>query len=153
MRASQRLARHLPVVLGAVPAPCRPSADYDSQSPAAAGSPRWRQHATLATGHEIAKSSPPDFRDTIHFHELKRYVFVPSLTDFTSVGETLAVVELCDMFSVAGQKCRVQQSRLVNLDEIKEENSILLGGSQTWSGPGLPERRRISLPERHHPQP
>lgn len=89
---------------------------------------------TLSSGHEIPKSSLPEFRDTIHFHELKRFLFVPSLTDFTSVGETLGVVELCDMFASAGQKCRVQQSRLVNLDEIKAENSILLGGNQTWSG-------------------
>ncbi|HLV86856.1 MAG TPA: hypothetical protein VKV39_07755 [Candidatus Sulfotelmatobacter sp.] len=89
---------------------------------------------TIASGHEIPKSSLPEFRDTIHFHELKRFVFVPTLTDFTSVGETLGVVELCQMFSSAGQKCRVQQSRLVNLDEIKAENSILLGGNQAWSG-------------------
>lgn len=89
---------------------------------------------TLASGHEIPKSSLPEFRDTIHFHELKRFIFVPSLTDFTSVGETLGVVELCDMFSSVGQKCRVQQSRLVNLDEIKGDNAILLGGNQAWSG-------------------
>src|SRR5262249_27432185 len=89
---------------------------------------------TLGSGHEISKSSLPEFRDTIHFHELKRFVFVPSLTDFTSVGETLGLVQLCDMFSNAGQKCRVQQSRLVNLDEIKGENAILLGGNQAWSG-------------------
>jgi hypothetical protein len=89
---------------------------------------------TVARGHEIAKSDFPEFRDTIHFHELKRFLFVPSLTDFTSVGETLGVVELCQMFSSVGQKCRVQQSRLVNLDEIKTQNSILLGGNQAWSG-------------------
>lgn len=89
---------------------------------------------TLASGHEIPKASLPEFRDTIHFHELKRFVFVPSLTDFTSVGETLGVVELCEMFYDVGQKCRVQQSRLVNLDEIKGDNAILLGGNQAWSG-------------------
>src|SRR5208282_2090521 len=89
---------------------------------------------TLATGHEIPKSSLPEFRDTIHFRELKRFLFVPSLTDFTSVGETLGVVNLCEMFSAVGQKCRVQQSRLVNLDEIKGDNAILLGGNQPWSG-------------------
>ncbi|HYM76861.1 MAG TPA: hypothetical protein VE377_12850 [Candidatus Dormibacteraeota bacterium] len=89
---------------------------------------------TLAGGHEIPKSSLPEFRDTIHFHELKRFIFVPTLTDFTSVGETLGVVNLCDMFSSVGQKCRVQQSRLVNLDEIKGDNAILLGGNQAWSG-------------------
>jgi hypothetical protein len=89
---------------------------------------------TFAGGHEIPKSSFPEFRDTIHFHELKRFVFVPSLTDFTSVGETLGLVELCQMFSSVGQKCQVQQSRLVNLDEIKADNAILLGGNQAWSG-------------------
>ena len=89
---------------------------------------------TLAGGHEIPKSSLPEFRDTIHFHELKRFVFVPSLTDFTSVGETLGVVDLCEMFSSVGRKCQVQQSRLVNLDEIKGDNAILLGGNQAWSG-------------------
>jgi len=89
---------------------------------------------TLAGGHEIPKASLPEFRDTIHFHELKRFIFVPSLTDFTSVGETLGVVNLCEMFSSVGQKCRVQQSRLVNLDEIKGDNAILLGGNQAWSG-------------------
>jgi hypothetical protein len=38
------------------------------------------------------------------------------------------------MFSSVGQKCRVQQSRLVNLEEIKRGNVILLGGNQAWSG-------------------
>jgi hypothetical protein len=89
---------------------------------------------TLASGHDIPKSSLPEFRDTIHFHELKRFLFVPSLTDFTSVGEALGVVNLCQMFSTVGQKCRVQQSRLVNLEEIKQTNAILLGGNQPWSG-------------------
>ncbi|MBZ5681889.1 MAG: hypothetical protein LAO24_17465 [Acidobacteriia bacterium] len=89
---------------------------------------------TLAGGHEIPKADLPEFRDTIHFRELKRFLFVPSLTDFTSVGETLGVVSLCKMFSSVGQPCRVQQSRLVNLEEIKGDNAILLGGNQAWSG-------------------
>jgi len=89
---------------------------------------------TLASGHEIPKSELPEFRDTIHFRELKHFRFVPSLTDFTSVGETIGVVRLCQMFSQIGQQCRLQQSRLVNLEEIKANNSILLGGNQSWSG-------------------
>lgn len=89
---------------------------------------------TVAGGHEIAKSNLPEFRDTIHFRELKRFIFVPSLTDFTSVGETLGVVNLCEMLSSVGQGCRVQQSRLVNFEEIKGDNAILLGGNQSWSG-------------------
>ena len=89
---------------------------------------------TLAEGHEIPKESLPEFRDTIHFRELKRFVFVPSLTDFTSVGEALGVVNLCKMFASVGQGCRVQPSRLVNFEEIKGDNAILLGGNQSWSG-------------------
>lgn len=89
---------------------------------------------TVAHGHEIPKTSLPEFRDTIHFHELKRFIFVPSVTDFTSVGETLGTVRLCQMFYSVGQSCRVQQSRLVNLEEIKGDNAILLGGNQAWSG-------------------
>ena len=89
---------------------------------------------TLAHGHEIPKPSLPEFRDTIHFRELKRFVFVPSLTDFTAVGETLGVVRLCEMFFKSSGTCRVQPSRLVNFEQIKNGNAILLGGSQTWSG-------------------
>jgi hypothetical protein len=89
---------------------------------------------TWASGHEIPKASLPEFRDTIHFHELKRFVFVPSLTDFTSVGETLGLVDLCEMFFRMGDTCRVQQSRLLDFDEIKDNNVILLGGNQSWSG-------------------
>ncbi len=89
---------------------------------------------TLAHGHEIPKSSLPEFRDTIHFRELKRFVFVSSMTDFTAVGETLGVVRLCEMFFRSGDTCRVQPSRLVNFEQIKNGNAILLGGSQTWSG-------------------
>ncbi len=89
---------------------------------------------TLAHGHEISKVELPEFRDTIHFHELKRFRFVPSVTDFTSVGETIGVVSLCQMFSNVGQKYRLQQSRLVNFEEIKGNNAILLGGNQSWSG-------------------
>jgi hypothetical protein len=89
---------------------------------------------TLARAHNIPKSELPEFRDTIHFRELKEFRFVPSTTDFTSVGETMGVVELCEMFFHLGQGCLVQQSRLVNMEEIKADNAILLGGNQSWSG-------------------
>lgn len=89
---------------------------------------------TMAAGHEIPKASLPEFRDTIHFHELKRFIFVPSLTDFTSVGETLGLVDLCQMFFRVGDSCQVSQSRLVDFDQIKNNNVILLGGNQSWSG-------------------
>jgi hypothetical protein len=89
---------------------------------------------TLARAHNIPKSELPEFRDTIHFRELKQFRFVPSTTDFTSVGETMGVVKLCEMFYHVAQGCRVQQSRLLNMEEIKADNAILLGGNQSWSG-------------------
>jgi hypothetical protein len=89
---------------------------------------------TLAHGHEIPKDEFPEFRDTIHFRELRRFVFVPSMTDFTAVGETLGLLNLFELFSSAGQKCKLNQSRLVSFDEIKRGNVILLGGNQPWSG-------------------
>src|SRR5262249_55564772 len=52
----------------------------------------------------------------------------------TSIGETVGVVNLCRMFFQIGQTCGLQQSRLVNLEEIKANNAILLGGNQSWSG-------------------
>ncbi len=89
---------------------------------------------TLKSGHEIAKDALPDFRDTIHFRELKRFVFVPTSTDFTSVGETVGLLSFFELFSAMGQKCRLQQSRIVTFEEIKNSNTILLGGNQAWSG-------------------
>lgn len=89
---------------------------------------------TMAKGHEIAKDSLPEFRDTIHFHELKRFIFVPSTTDFTSVGETIGLVEMCEMFFHVGDPCEVRQSRLLDFEQIKKNNVILLGGNQLWSG-------------------
>jgi len=89
---------------------------------------------TLAGGHDIPKADLPEFRDTIHFRELKRFRFVSSVTDFTSIGETLGLLNLCQMFSSIDQKCRVEQSRLATIEEIKHENTILLGGNQAWSG-------------------
>jgi hypothetical protein len=89
---------------------------------------------TLAHGRVIPKDEFPEFRDTIQFRELKRFVFVPSVTDFTAVGETLGIHNLFELFSSAGQKCKLNQSRLVSFEEIKRGNVILLGGNQSWSG-------------------
>jgi hypothetical protein len=37
-------------------------------------------------------------------------------------------------FRIGDSSCRVQQSRLLDFDEIKDNNVILLGGNQSWSG-------------------
>lgn len=89
---------------------------------------------TLASGHEISKKELPEFRDTIHFRELKRFLFVPSSTDFTAVGEAVGLFNLFELFSGVGQRCSLQQSRIVTFEEIKRGNTILLGGNQAWSG-------------------
>jgi len=89
---------------------------------------------TLAHGHEIPKDELPEFHDTIHFRELKRFVFVPTTTDFTGVGETMGLSNFFGLFSQIGQKPRLLQSRLVTFEEIKHGNTILLGGNQAWSG-------------------
>jgi hypothetical protein len=89
---------------------------------------------TVSHGHVIPKDELPEFRDTIHFRELKQFVFVPSITDFTSVGETMGLANLLALFAQTGQNPRLLQSRLVTFEEIKHGNAILLGGNQTWSG-------------------
>lgn len=89
---------------------------------------------TVSHGHLIPKDDLPEFRDTIHFRELKQFVFVPSTTDFTSVGETMGLANLFALFAKTGQTPRLLQSRLVTFEEIKRSNAILLGGNQTWSG-------------------
>ena len=43
-------------------------------------------------------------------------------------------MDFFELFARAGQKCRLQQSRLVTFEEIKQGNAILLGGNQSWSG-------------------
>ena len=53
------------------------------------------------------------------------------MTDFTAVGETLGLMDFFELFSRVGQKCHLQQARLVTFEEIKQDNAILLGGSQS----------------------
>jgi hypothetical protein len=89
---------------------------------------------TLRHAHLIPKEKIPEFRDTIHYRELRGFYFVPNETDFTAVGETLGLVNFFDLFASAGQRFRVKGSRLVDFEEIKHGNAILLGGNQSWSG-------------------
>ncbi len=90
--------------------------------------------STVARSHLIPKEKIPEFRDTIHFRELKGFFFVPSTTDFTSVGETLGLLRLFEFFSAAGQGMQLKPARLVDFDTVKRGNAILLGGNQAWSG-------------------
>jgi hypothetical protein len=89
---------------------------------------------TLAHSYLIPKEKLPEFRDTMHFRELKGFYFVPSTTDFTAVGESLGLLDFFELFASVGQRVRLKPSRLVDFEEIKKGNSILLGGNQPWSG-------------------
>jgi len=82
----------------------------------------------------IPKDKLPEFRDTIHFRELKEFRLVPSLTDFTAVGETLGLLNFYELFTRVGLKVRLKESRLVDYEMVKRGNTILLGGNQAWSG-------------------
>jgi len=89
---------------------------------------------TRASGYVIPKDELAEFRDTVHYRELKQFSFVPSTTDFTAIGETLGLVRLFQLFASAGQTFRVKAARLVDFEEVKASNAILLGGNQAWSG-------------------
>jgi hypothetical protein len=90
--------------------------------------------ATMAQSTSIPKEKLPEFRDTIHFRELKEFHFVTSMTDFTAVGEALGLLNFYELFTRVGLKVRVKESRLVDYETVKRGNTILLGGNQSWSG-------------------
>jgi hypothetical protein len=90
--------------------------------------------ATVSQGVLLQKESLPAFRETIQFRELSRFCFVPSLTDYTAVGESLGLLTFYELFDRAGIRARTRQSRLVDYEMVKRGNTILLGGSQAWSG-------------------
>ena len=90
--------------------------------------------ATLKQGHRIEKSKIPEFRDTMHFRELRGFFFVPDTADFTGIGEALGLLDLFEFFSTTGQKVRLKPARLVDFEALKRGNAILLGGNQSWSG-------------------
>ncbi|MFN3325175.1 MAG: hypothetical protein ACK5AZ_16900 [Bryobacteraceae bacterium] len=90
--------------------------------------------ATLEESHLIPKEKLPSFRDTIHYRELAEFLFVPTVNDFTGIGETLGLLNLFEVFSRAGRSMRVKPSRLVDFEDVRRGNTILLGGNQSWSG-------------------
>ena len=89
--------------------------------------------ATLANGHLIPKSKLGEFKDTVHFRELREFNYVSDMTDFTGLGEALGLLDFFELFSKAGQKVRVRPARLVDFDALKVGNAIILGGTQGWS--------------------
>jgi hypothetical protein len=90
--------------------------------------------AIWKSGQLIDKEKLPEFRDTIHFHELPEFRFVPDTTDFTAIGEALGLLNLSDFLGGAGQKIHANGGRSVDYESVKRGNAILLGGNQSWSG-------------------
>ena len=88
---------------------------------------------TLREGYAIPKNKVPQFRDTVHFNELKSFTFVPSTTDWTGIGEALGLVDLSRLFTGQGMTIRVKPGRLTDYREIQSGNAIILGGGNTWS--------------------
>lgn len=89
--------------------------------------------ATLQAGTSIPKNKIPEFQDTVHFQELKSFVFVPTTTDFTGIGEALSLLTLSRLFESHGVTIRVKPGRLTDFTEIQSGNTIVLGGSNPWT--------------------
>ena len=88
---------------------------------------------TLRGGYVIPKDKLPTFRETLHFQELKKFVFVPSTTDYTGVGEAMGLVRLLELFARQGATMRIKPSRLTDYTEIQAGNTIMLGGGNEWT--------------------
>jgi hypothetical protein len=89
--------------------------------------------AVKAKAHLIPKEKLPEFLETVHYRELKSFSFVPTLTDFTGAGEAIGLLNIYEMFTKYGQEVRLKPSRLVDFEELRRSNAILLGGNQLWS--------------------
>jgi hypothetical protein len=88
---------------------------------------------TLHGGYAIPKSKMPDFHDSIHFRELKNFVFLPTITDYTGIGEALGLLHLSQLFAGQGILIRAKTGRLTDYAEIQGGNAIILGGGNAWT--------------------
>ena len=88
---------------------------------------------TLRSGYAIPKGKLPDFHDTIHFREMKNFVFLPTITDYTGIGEALGLLHLSQLFAGQGMMIRAKTGRLTDYAEIQSGNAIILGGGNAWT--------------------
>ena len=62
---------------------------------APASSRHGRRHGgDFTRWYDYLQEQIPEFHDTIHFRELKNFVFVSTTTDFTGIGEALGLLRL-----------------------------------------------------------
>jgi hypothetical protein len=102
---------------------------------------------TLQEGFAVPKAKMPVFRDTFHFSELKSFVFVPTATDYTGIGEAVGLVNLASLFASQGVTIRVKTSRLTDYTEVQSGNTIMLGGATHWTNRVFDNPRGFSLSE------
>ncbi|MGO8788610.1 MAG: hypothetical protein ACLQVL_14685 [Terriglobia bacterium] len=88
---------------------------------------------TLRDGYAIPKSKMPEFHDTVHFREMKNFIFVPTTTDYTGIGEALGLISLSRLFAGEGMTMRTKSGRLTDYAEIQGGNAIILGGGNAWT--------------------
>jgi hypothetical protein len=88
---------------------------------------------TLREGYAIPKNKMPEFHDTVHFRELKNFIFVPTTTDYTGIGEAIGLLSLSRLFASQGTMIRVKTGRLTDYAEIQGGNTIMLGGGNSWT--------------------
>ena len=88
---------------------------------------------TLKDGFTIPKNKIPKFQDTVHFREFRNFIFVPTTTDYTGIGDALGLVKLTRLFTEQGITIRVKSGRLTDYTEIQGGNAIIVGGGNTWS--------------------
>jgi hypothetical protein len=88
---------------------------------------------TLRDGNTIPKSRTPEFQDTIQFRQMRNFIFVPTTTDYTGIGEALGLLNLSQFFASQGMMIRVKTVRLTYYAEIQSGNTIMLGGGNPWT--------------------
>jgi hypothetical protein len=102
---------------------------------------------TLRDGYAIPKSKMPEFHDTIHFREMRSFIFVPTTTDYMGIGGALGLLNLSRLFAGQGMMIRVKTARLTNFTEIQGGNTIFLGGSNQWTDRVFPNAQGFSVSE------
>jgi hypothetical protein len=100
---------------------------------------------TLHTGSLIPKNKLPEFHETVQFRDLKNFIFVPTTTDYTGIGETLGLLELSRFFAGQGLTVRVKTGRLTDYGEIQGGNTIILGGGNQWTNRVFADRTGFSV--------
>ncbi len=72
----------------------------------------------------------------------------PCPDEYTGMGEAVAISLFTNLFRARKKDLIVKQSRMVNEDDVKRYNLILLGGKKSVRGRGAPRRERLKTRSR-----